>query len=76
MLTKKTLRAAYIDRVKTTYPWASDEQKLANFCTTLDRTFAGSTELSIYGFQFTECWRDLGGKGKPTYKALHALPEE
>jgi hypothetical protein len=36
---------------------------------------AGGRDMAI-GNALISCWRDLGGKGKPTFKALHALPEE
>lgn len=55
--------------------WANNPEKLEKFLAstweTLETTKNG---VNIDGESFTAAWRAIGGKGKPTYKALRALP--
>lgn len=69
----EVLRALIIER----YPWASDAEKLARFMAAVDRTLSGSAEGPYWnpdGDTTRDAWRAIGGKGRPTRKALRALP--
>jgi hypothetical protein len=56
--------------------WALDEKKLDNFMESVERTINSQTRCTwnVYGDAATAAWKFIGGKGKPTYKALRALP--
>lgn len=54
--------------------WASDPEKLQRFMVrTTEMLDTVSTTVNIEGPAFVEAWRAIGGKGRPTYKALRAL---
>lgn len=61
------------------YPWAADPERLARFMRVCAGTIATPVDLSEGhwnhdGDAVTAAWRAIGGKGKPTLKALRALP--
>lgn len=77
MITKKVLCAALEEKLVEMYPWAQDKQKLDNFMGSFRRTIAGKSSFcTVDGDALKAAWKDLGGKGKITYKALRALPDE
>jgi hypothetical protein len=59
-----------------TYPWASNQEELAAFMKvvvrTLDDTKIGS-DWNYQGACAVASWQAIGGKGRPTLKALRAL---
>ena len=66
--------AIYIDEVSRLYPWAQDEAKLAKARNTIAQAIADKrNEWQIDGQAGLAAWRALGGKGKPTFKAIHSL---
>lgn len=73
-LTKTAMRAAWLTELQQ-FPWFADPVKRENFSASIDRTLAGGQTCMIDGPACIAAWKSLGGKGKPTYKALHALPE-
>jgi hypothetical protein len=55
------------------YPWASDTTKLDRFMTSVVSTLNGENTWNYDGDAVTAAWRAIGGKGKPTKKALRGL---
>jgi hypothetical protein len=67
------LRAELINR----YEWTKTPGKLGSFMESVKETIAGGMG-NIWnkdGEASEAAWKAIGGKGKPTYKALRALPE-
>lgn len=65
----------YRDVLWATYVWAQDDSKLALFMVGVQRTIEGPEKTWNHdGPAVTAAWRIMGGKGKPTLKALRALP--
>lgn len=57
------------------YAWTADTELLAAFMDRARNMLATTDNtMMIKGPAFTAAWRAIGGKGKPTYKALRALP--
>lgn len=75
------LRAAILERYsgpdKTGLDgWANNPDKLDAFLSVTLRTIEGEKNLvNLKGEAMTAAWRAVGGKGKPTYKGLRALPD-
>jgi len=72
-------KQAYIDALRSElvarYTWARDPDKLDRFMSSVRVTVAGGIPAwNKDGDAATAAWRAIGGKGKLTYKALHALP--
>lgn len=73
-------KAAYLAKLRelivARYPWAQDAAKLGRFmdAARVSLGLAEGQQADIGGQSFTDAWRALGGKGKPTLKALRALP--
>lgn len=66
-----TYRAELIAR----FPWAQDADKLQRFMASVETTISTSAATWNHdGEAVTAAWRAIGGKGKPTLKALRALP--
>ena len=68
--------AAYRRELQSLYPWARDEDKLANFLQSARTTL--TTKASVWnhdGPAVAAAWRAVGGKGTPTLKALRALAQ-
>ncbi|MEN3144590.1 hypothetical protein ABDF71_21610 [Ochrobactrum sp. WV_118_8] len=66
-----TYRSELIDR----YAWAADTAKLDRFMGSVKATISDAS-VSTWnhdGEAVTAAWRAIGGKGKPTKKALRAL---
>ena len=76
MLTKTSFLHKYEQAIISTHPWASDDTKRAKFMEAVRMTL--TTDKCPWQHQtalVTSVWKSLGGKGKPTLKALRALPE-
>jgi hypothetical protein len=74
MMTKQAFMDAYEEAIST-YPWTADEAKRTRFLASVRATLAGATTWNFNGPSTTAAWQWIGGKGKPTLKALRALPE-
>jgi hypothetical protein len=75
-MTKTAFLAAYRAKIVANYPWASDSAKLDRFMAAVETTIRTEQKpWSIVGAATTEAWQEIGGAGKPTYKALRALEE-
>ena len=76
-MTRAAFLQCYEAILKSKYPWAADARKRAGFmkqiANTLDRQKPGGT-WNPDGPTTVEAWRATGGVGKPTMKALRALP--
>lgn len=73
-MTKTQFMQAYASFVAL-YPWAKDPQRLHAFLASCLATLRGANSWNHDGEACTAAWRSIGGKGKPTLKALRALPE-
>lgn len=73
-MTKQAFLDAYRAELLARYPWAQDEAKLGRFMSSVYATLRGSiNHWNNDGEAVVAAWRKIGGKGKPTYKALRAL---
>jgi hypothetical protein len=74
-------RAAFLQHyealLESKYPWAVSPEKRASFMAkiidTLDREKPGGP-WNPDGPTTVDAWRAIGGRGKPSMKALRALP--
>lgn len=57
------------------YEWAKDTERLEQAMGYAAQTLNGSKTCRIDGESWKTAWKEIGMKGKPTYKALHALTE-
>lgn len=73
-MNKESFLAEYERELVARYPWAADSEKLARFMAGVRATLAGASTWDPRGEAVTAAWRSIGGKGKPTLKALRALP--
>lgn len=73
MATKQEFRAI-LEREFAKYPWSKDAERYATAMAAVDRTLNGTTSCALTE-SWVLAWKELGLKGKPTYKGLHALPE-
>ena len=55
------------------YPWAADPDKRFRFMVGVITTLDGGDTWSPTGEAVAAAWRAIGGKGKPTLKALRSL---
>jgi hypothetical protein len=76
-MTKTAFIAAYRAKLIDLYAWAQDATKLDRFmssvASTIGFTLGGTAPWNHEGAAVTAAWREIGGKGKPTLKALRAL---
>ena len=73
-LTRAAFLAAYRAHLQKAYPWAADEAKLHKFMSSVTDTISGhATSWNFNGDAVTAAWREIGGSGKPTLKALRSL---
>lgn len=75
-MTRATFLAAYRSEVVERYGngWAADAARLERFMAAVEQTI--STDKAPWAFSgaaTTAAWRAIGGKGKPTLKALRGL---
>jgi hypothetical protein len=74
-MTKQEFLAAYREHVVACHAWADNAAKLAHFMKAVETTLY--TERTAWAWDGTGTkivWKDLGGKGRPTLKALRGLP--
>jgi hypothetical protein len=73
-MTKANFLKAYEARIVASHAWAKDMTRLATFMRVASETLSGvSGSWDHRGGAAVEAWHDIGGKGKPTLKALRAL---
>ena len=73
-MTKINFLIEYKKELISTYAWAQDEAKLARFLESCAQTINGPNNTWNHdGECVTRAWKAIGGKGKPTLKALRAL---
>lgn len=73
-MTKDAFVSEYRAALLANYAWAQDAEKLERFLATVRRTLdTGVAHWNKDGEAVVRAWRAIGGKGKPTYKALYAL---
>lgn len=73
-MTREEFLAAYRAALVDAYMWASDDAHLSRFMDSVQRTLNGASAWNHDGDAVVTAWRAIGGKGKPTLKALRALP--
>jgi hypothetical protein len=73
-MTKSSFLRAYREKLSA-LPWASNPEKLEKFLASCRATIDGASTWNHDGESCVAAWREIGGKGKPTLKALRALPE-
>jgi hypothetical protein len=71
-MTKEQFITIYREKVSA-LPWANDAEKLQRFMQSVENTIAGACTWNHDGPSTVAAWREIGGKGKPTLKALRAL---
>jgi hypothetical protein len=71
-MTKQQFITIYREKVSS-LPWAIDLEKLGRFMQSMENTLAGDSTWNHDGPSVVAAWREIGGKGKPTLKALRAL---
>lgn len=77
-MTKQAFLNAYRALLVSTHAWAQDEAKLNRFMASVEdtiKTHSRKTSWSKDGKAAMMAWREIGGKGKPSYRALRALPD-
>lgn len=73
-MTKSEFLNAYRAELLARYPWAQDAAKLARFLSSCGNTLSFNIKTWNHeGDAVTAAWKAIGGKGKPTLKALRAL---
>lgn len=73
-LTKRSFIKLYREKLIALCPWAKDEAKLDKFMASVIGTIQGENTWNRDGEAALAAWRELGGKGKITLKALRELP--
>ncbi len=72
-MTKQQFITIYREKVSA-LPWAIDSEKLERFMQSASDTIENKTNSWNHdGPSTIVAWREIGGKGKPTLKALRAL---
>ena len=72
---KFTFLAAYRAAIINAYAWATDTAKFDRFMRSVEVTITTTEATWIHDSPVvTAVWKSLGGKGKPTLKALRSLP--
>lgn len=77
-MNRKAFIDAYLEKVRNRYAWAKDDARLAGFRDAVERTL-DMTNGATWAWDAPmshEAFREIGGKGKMTLKALRALPKE
>ena len=74
-MTRAAFLAAYRRGLVAWAPWAQDTGKLDRFMESVAETISTTRKTWIHDGPTTiNAWRAIGGKGRPTLKALRALP--
>jgi len=75
-MSRTAFLAAYRAQLIALYPWAKDTARLDRFMSAVELTISTArNEWDHDGDAVTAAWHAIGGKGKPTLKALRSLPE-
>ncbi len=75
-MTQQQFLTAYKAELLQTAHWTTDDEKLARFMRGCEATISGrDTCWNHDGPSCLRAWKAIGGKGKPTLKALRALPD-
>jgi hypothetical protein len=75
MTTKRAFLEHYRAELVRRFAWAQEATKLNRFMDGVEITINGGAKLWVHeGDAVTAAWRAIGEKGKPTLKALVALP--
>jgi hypothetical protein len=72
-MTRELFLTAYRKQLLHRYTWAADATKLDRFMQSVQETLSGGNTWNHDGEAVTTAWKVIGGKGKPTKKALRAL---
>lgn len=72
-MTKDKFLLHYRDELEKRYPWAQDKARLDRFMQSVTDTLSGQNTWNHDGEAVTRAWHIIGGKGKPTKKALREL---
>lgn len=73
-MTKQSFLTTYRAKLLAAYPWAQNAAKLHRFMESVETSINGGAKTWNHdGEAVTAAWREIGGKGKPTFKALLAL---
>lgn len=74
--TKAAFLHHYRGEIKHRYAWAQDAAKLERFMGGVTETLNGSDRVWVCeGDAVVAAWQAIGGKGRPTLKALRALDD-
>lgn len=73
-MTKRAFMVEIERELRSRYTWTADEAKLDRFLSSVRATVDGGLTWNKDGEAAAAAWKAIGGKGKLTYKALHALP--
>lgn len=63
-----------LQRELSKHEWAKDESRFVRAMEAANQTLNGHKTCAL-SESWVKAWKEIGMKGKPTYKALHALPE-
>lgn len=74
-MNKLAFLVAYRGELVRRYQWAADSSKLDKFMVACEDTIRDlGNSWNHDGEAVTAAWKYIGGKGKPSLKALRALP--
>ena len=74
--TKAAFLHQYRSEIKHRYAWAQDAAKLDRFMGGVAETLRGPARVwACEGNAVSAAWQAIGGKGRPTLKALRALDD-
>lgn len=74
-MTKTAFILAYERQLRARYDWAvTHPDKLVKFMQVVANTINGNGTWNFHGEAAEAAWREIGGKGRHTLKALRALP--
>lgn len=74
-MTTKQQFLSILRRELSKHEWARDADRLDKAMESAAQTLNGRRTCVIESESWITAWKEIGMKGKPTYKALHALPE-
>ena len=72
-MTQTAFLSAYGFQLMAQYEWARNADKLSRFLESCAETLNGASTWNHDGPAVTAAWRTIGGKGKPSLKALRGL---
>jgi hypothetical protein len=74
-MTKTDFLREYRKQLLAMFPWAQDTGKLGRFMLSVHDTLNGANTWNHDGEAVTQAYKQIGGKGKPSLKALRGLPD-